>query len=165
MTLPPTKLNLIQVLVDYPKFERRIIWQEFWSNHTSAKYTPPIFKKNKTNLSTKHPTPQPLKTMLSAVKSEIMDPQNWNKARPNLPFNDLIKLQKNKVITLKPCDKGAGIIILDFEPYSTSCNNHLKSKQLQPDGSKKSFYTKVNLKTLDTAKTVEIYNYISDRTF
>ena len=65
----------------------------------------------------------------------------------------MIKLQKNKVITIKPCDKGAGIIILDFEAYITSCNNHLKSEQLQLDGSKKSFYSKVNLKTLDTAKT------------
>ena len=41
--------------------------------------------------------------MLSSVKSEIQDPQNRNKARPNLPkdeleaLNMLIKLQKNKV--------------------------------------------------------------------
>ena len=100
--ITPLKLNLTQVLVDYLKFERRMIWQEFWSNYTSAKYIPPIFKKNKTNLPTKHPTPQPIKVMLSSAKSEIMDPQNRNKARPNLPkeeieaLNELIKLKKTK---------------------------------------------------------------------
>ena len=66
---------------------------------------------------------------------------------------NLLNFKKNKVITIKPCDKGAGIIILDFEAYITSCNNHLKSEQLQPDGSRKPFYSKVDLPTLDTAKT------------
>ena len=60
---------------------------------------------------------------LNGVKSEIEDPKNRNRARPNLPpdelkgLQDLIKLQKDRVITIKPCDKGAGVIILDFEAY------------------------------------------------
>ena len=58
-----------------------------------------------------------------AVKSEILDTENSNKIRPNLPhgeltaLKELISLQRNRVITLKPCDKGAGIIILKFELY------------------------------------------------
>ena len=140
-------------------FERRMIWQEFWSNYTAEEYKPPIFKKIKTNLPTKHPTPQALKIMLSSAKSELQDPKNRNKARPNLPkdeleaLNQLIQLQKQKVITIKPCDKGAGIIILDFDAYIKSCDNHLKSEQIQPDGTKKPYYSKVSPPMLELAKT------------
>ena len=41
--------------------------------------------------------------MLISGKSEIMDPKNWNKARPNLPKDELealnifIQLKKQKV--------------------------------------------------------------------
>ena len=37
------------------------------------------------------------------------------------------KAIKEKVITIKPCDKGAGIIIFNFEEYLRSCNSHLAS--------------------------------------
>ena len=63
---------------------------------------------------------------MNAVKSEIQDPLNRNKCRPNLPpdeiqaLDQLIQLQKDRVITVKPCDKGAGIILLDFDEYMRS---------------------------------------------
>ena len=40
----------------------------------------------------------------------------------------LFKLQKERQIVMKPCDKGAGIIILDFEEYMRACLKHLEAK-------------------------------------
>ena len=95
---------------------------------------------------------------LNATKSEIMDPNNRNKIRPNLPpeeleaLSELIKLQKDKVSAIKPCDKGAGVIILDFDEYIRSCNEHLASKQKQEDGSFKDYYCKVGEDMMEVAK-------------
>ena len=145
----PEKLNLTQVLVDFKRFERTMLWTEFWSGKPKEEYKPPLFKKQKTNLPTKHPTPAALKTMLAATKSEILDPENQNKSRPNLPPGEmkalarLIELQKQQVITIKPCDKGAGIIILDFQEYIRACEVHLSAEQTQLDGSTKPYYQKV----------------------
>ena len=115
--ISPLKLNITQVLVDYAKFERRMLWHEFWANTPKQDYKPPIFKKEKTNLPRNYPTPAGLKSFLNGVKSEIEDPEKRNRIRPNLPqdeiegLRELIKLQKEIRITIKPCDKGAGIII------------------------------------------------------
>jgi hypothetical protein len=108
---------------------------------------------------TKHPTPAGLKVFLNAVKSEIEDQGNRNKSRPNLPpdeldaLAELIKLQKDRVITIKPCDKGAGVIILDYEDYMESCYTHLESHQTQPDGTTKPYYKEVKEEALENIKT------------
>ena len=83
-----------------------------------------------------------------------MDPLNRNKAKKNLPpeetkaIKEIIELQKNKTITVKPCDKGAGIIVLDFEEYLRACNEHLNSMQDENTP----YYKKVDNKTLEIAK-------------
>ena len=52
----------------------------------------------------------------------------------NLPMDEivalkeLIKLQKDREIVIKACDKGAGIMILDFKQYMEACYDHLTSK-------------------------------------
>ena len=154
----PIKLNITQVLVNFARFERSMLWQEFWSNKEKQNFKPPIFKKKKTNLPVKHPTPANLKICLNATKSEILDPLNRNKVRLNLPpeeieaLGELIRLQKEKVITIKPCDKGAGIIILNFDDYLKSCNDHLASKQKQENGEFKNYYCKVESDMLETTK-------------
>ena len=56
------------------------------------------------------------------------------------------------MITIKPCDKGAGIIILDFVEYIRACQEHLNGEQLQPDGTKKPYYKKVEQDALDNIK-------------
>ena len=49
-----------------------------------------------------------------------MDPKNRNEETCNLPeeeiiaLKQLIKLQKGRIITIRPCDKGAGIVVLDL---------------------------------------------------
>ena len=86
------------------------------------------------------------------------DPMNRNKVRPNLPpdelkgLTELVQLQKDRIITIKPCDKGAGVIILDFEAYMSSCYKHLGSEQKQEDGSTKQYYAKVDENKLEEIK-------------
>ena len=131
----PLKLDITQILVDFKRYERTMIWQEFWHNQDSDKnQQPPLFKVRKTNLPKKHKTPNGLKTYLGAVKSEFMDPQNRNRVKSNIPedknnaLKELIKLQKDQVIMIKQCDKGAGIMILDFKEYIRACLKHLDDK-------------------------------------
>ena len=44
-------------------------------------------------------------------------------------LKELIKLERDRVIIIKPCDKGAGTLILDFNSYMKSCYEHLLEKQ------------------------------------
>ena len=107
-----------------------MIWQEYFHEQSSEEKETPIFKLKKTNLPKKYTTPEGIKTYLGAVKSEIMDPLNRNEVNNNMEpeekkaIKELIQLQKDRIITIKPCDKGAGIIILDFPEYKKSCDNH-----------------------------------------
>ena len=102
----------------------------------------PHYSRSKNTTGQKIP-PSPGKLFYQSVKSELKDPQNRNIARPNIPpeelagLKELIHLQRDRVITIKPCDKGAGIIILSFQAYMDSCYKHLNSVQLQSDGTYK----------------------------
>ena len=87
-----------------------------------------------------------------------MDPHNRNKVECNLPpeelraLKELITLLKERKIVIKPYDKGAGIIILDFDEYMRACNGHLNSEQSNGEGDKKPCYTKVEESKLEEAK-------------
>ena len=76
----------------------------------------PICKKKKSNLPKTHTVPNGLKTHLEAVKSEIRDPKNRCQFKSNLPkeeseaLKDLVKLQKERKIVIKQCDKGTGLV-------------------------------------------------------
>jgi hypothetical protein len=56
--------------------------------------------------------------------------------RPNIPkdeteaLNLLIKLQKECQIVIKPCDKGAGIIICNYNDNVTSCEKDSASNSV-----------------------------------
>ena len=60
-----------------------------------------------------------------------MDPRNRETSECNLPveevvaLKELIKLQRERQIIIKAADKGAGIVIVDFQEYMKSCYNHL----------------------------------------
>ena len=128
----PQKLNLTQVLADISEFERTMEWIEFFhdkdkdNDHKGAK----LFKEKKTNRPKDHPTPKGLTTFINSVRSELLDPLNRNKARPNLApdeyegLKELIQLQKERKISVKPADKGAGIVILSFAAYMDQCHKH-----------------------------------------
>ena len=63
-----------------------------------------------------------------------MDHRNRNQEQCNLPkeevlaLKELIRLQRERVIIIKPYDKGAGIMVLNFKDYMSSCYEHLLSK-------------------------------------
>ena len=75
-----------------------------------------------------------------------MDPRNRNQEECNLPpdeiiaLKQLIKLQRERTIIIKPCDKGAGILILDFNDCLKACYEHLFSSLSDT----KQYYEKVD---------------------
>ena len=118
-----------------------------------------IFKINKNNSPKNHKTPDDLKVYLEAAKWELIDNKNRIKTERNMPseevkaIKELIQLQKDRLITIKPCNKGAGIIILDFQEYLRACTDHLNSKQLQTNRESVIHYEKVNSSVVQEAKS------------
>ena len=152
----PKTLDMTQVLVDLKRFERTVIWNEFWYGKEN-KDTPAeqkIFKEQKSNLPKNYVTPGGIKNFLGAIKSDITDPKNKNKVQSNLPveeikaMKELIELEKKCTIVVKPCDKGSGIIVINFDDYITVCKDHLR-KELNS----KPYYEKVEQDVLKIAKT------------
>ena len=91
----PLKLDITQVLVDFKRFERSIIWQEYFHGHESdSDFAARIFKSNKSNLPRNYKTPEGLKTYLNSIKSEIMDHKNRNNVQCNLPQDEIIAMKE-----------------------------------------------------------------------
>ena len=96
-----------------------------------------------------------MKIFLGALKSEMIDPKDRKKAHRNIPKElmeallQLTKIQKDREIVIKRCDKGAGVIILNFKEYISACNPHLGSTLKKPDGSTQQYYTKVDKNILN----------------
>ena len=164
----PLKLDLTQVLVDFKRFERSTIWQEyFYGRENDREFKANIFKSNKSNLPKNYKIPEGLKTYLGSVKSEIMDHRNRNNVKCNLPqdeilaMKELIKLQKDKIIVIKPCDKGAGIIILDYLVYMRACYEHLTTEKVMNNGDSKQYYLRVNEIELEKTKS-KIRNIVQE---
>ena len=156
----PKKLDITQVLVDFRKFKRSITWMEFWHGReeNNQEVERKLFKTEKTNMPKDHTTPEGLSIFLNSVKSEIMDPRNRNGAECNLPMdelnalNELVQLEKDKKIIIKPCDKGAGLMIMNFKDYIEACDEHLNSVQTNKNGEEKKYYRKILNKEQFTAE-------------
>ena len=119
----PYKIDNTLVLTEFRRFERTILWSEFWmekGNNEEREKSKSIFKIQKNNFPN-YKSSESLKAFLNSVKSELMDPLNRKKVSPNLnsdEYNALLelsKLQKERQIVIKQCDKGAGIIILNHD--------------------------------------------------
>ena len=164
----PKKLDITQVLLDFERFKRKMIWKEFFhGQEQEQEYSEPIFKTKKNNMPKDHITPHGLTTFLNSIRSEIMDPKNRNEEKCNLPkeeieaLTDLINLQKDRKVVIKACDKGSGIIVLNFEDYLRSCYLHLTEEQEQSDGSSKPYYKLVNENEVVKSK-IEIIRVLED---
>ena len=72
-------------------------------------------------------------------------------------LKELIKFQRDRVIIIKPCDKGTELLILDFRSYMKSCYEHLLSKQSLTQN----YYKKVADLELERAKA-KIYNTLEE---
>ena len=91
----PGKLDITQVLVDWKRFERTMIWKEWWyCNENETNFKENIFKPKKTNLPRNYKVPNGLKTYLGAVKPEIVDPKNRHKAECNIPPDEVKALKE-----------------------------------------------------------------------
>ena len=64
------------------------------------------------------------------------------------------QVKKEKTIIIKPCDMGAGIIILDYEVYFKACYEHLFLVQKNEGEPPKLYFTNVN----DAQKRQQIYS-------
>ena len=158
----PLKLDITQVLVDFNRFSRAVIWHEYWyGKDTDEAYKKQIFKSKKSNLPKNYSSPAGLKTFLGAIRSEIMDPKNRNSKECNIPpdeivaLQELIKLQKERVIIIKAANKGAGIVILNFQDYMKACYEHLLSSAptQNTQNDPHMYYTAVNEFALEEAKS------------
>ena len=137
-TLAPTRS---EIKADCKKFSRRVLFTERFHDSQNQNYTPPLFKTDKSNLPV-GPSPRYLTAFLNATETNLCDKTNWNKKllNPkirNIPDDEykallnLRKLQNDRIITIKPADKGSGICIIDYQDYVESCNIHLNSTQPQ----------------------------------
>ena len=71
-------------LAEFRRFERCLVWKEYFADHEQTEYVPPIFKKTKTNMPKNYSVPEPPKTFIHGIKLEICDPENRNEVHPNL---------------------------------------------------------------------------------
>ena len=139
------------------------IWTEFWYGREQQDQDVHIFKQLRSNLPKNYSVPEDLKIFLNSVKSEFMDQGNRNSVLCNLPPDELQalkhlqELQRDRKIVVKPCDKGAGIILLNFEDYLKSCYEHLTSLQSEDTP----YYIQVNDIAIEEAK-MAIRNIIDD---
>ena len=62
---------------------------------------------------------------------------------------------------IKPCDKGAGIMILDYLVYMRACYEHLMLEKILSDGESKKYYCRVDNMELDYTK-VKIRNLVQE---
>ena len=152
----PKKLDFTQVQVDFQRFKRSAIWTEFWHGRDQEEeVSMPIFKTEKNNLPKNYSTPKELRVFLDSIESELHDPRNRNEDICNLPVEELnalkeiITLQRERKIVVKACDKGAGVIILNFEDYLKACYEHLTSKTANGI----SYYKQVDELEIERAKT------------
>ena len=151
----PLKLDITQILTDFRRFERTMLWKEFWFGKDSEEdYAPPMFKKRKLNFPRNHTAPRGLRNCLAAVKSELADPKNRHRVTSNIKedkkeaLHKLVKLQKERQTVIKPCDKGIGMIILNFHEYLRAALDHLEATTATGE----KYYKKVNDSVLKEAK-------------
>ena len=139
----------------------------FYGSESDNEFNEKIFKVSKTNLPKNYKSPEGLKTYLGSIRSELMDHKNRNDVPCNAPqdevkaLRELIKLQKEKIIVIKPCDKGAGIMILDYLVYMRACYEHLMSEKILSDGEIKKYYCRVDNMDLEYTK-VKIRNLVQE---
>ena len=119
----------------------------------------PKYSRKRNPTSHKTIKPQTPLTFLGALKSELTDPENRNPAKCNLPqkeinaLKELISLQREHKIMIKRCDKGSGIIVLDYDDYMSAAKKHLDSKHELESGETVPFYSEVEIEAIENAKS------------
>ena len=128
----PDKLNITQVKTELNRYERSMLWKDFWFenepnifNEEDSEYVKSVFKSNQTNLP-KGGTSDHLKIYLHSVHSDIIGScrkRSETKKKYNLLQEEQIALkalrevQSKGEITIKECDKGGGVCIMSTHDY------------------------------------------------
>ena len=120
------------------QWERSRRWKEFWHkkrqdddmDNTEDEElleegaTENIFrdKSKKTNLPRNHSVPQALTACIAATHFEVLGSQ-LNQVQPNIQpevraaGKDLVMLQREREVVIKPTDKTGGVCVMDFADY------------------------------------------------
>ena len=100
-TIISLKLDITQVLVDWRRFDRSTIWHEFWfGSEQNNDYEAQLFKSKKIYIYIKIYIQPLLKIFFNSVRSEIMDPNNRNYVKCNLPLDKLQALKAYLICSL-----------------------------------------------------------------
>ena len=143
------------------RLDRTMRWMEYFgdNNDTGASDTESgeeeegrapraPWQKTKTNLPKTAP-PAPLRTFLNAYRSDILGSQ-LNKINTNLnseeqtALDELADLQKQRLITIKPCDKTGGVAIINTTDYINSLEKQLAATFTDENGVKSEYFEKLD---------------------
>ena len=100
----------------------------------------------KTNHPRNHSTPAALKSCIAANMMNIPSSVNIRKVRPNISpamraaVGELIDLQRERVIVIKPSDKAGGFVIMDFDTYKADMDKKMEEKFVDTDSVEKLKY-------------------------
>ena len=151
------------------QWERSMRWREYWhkqkqqegldivteSEEEEEIVTENIFrsKEQKTNLPRRHSVPAALTACIAATRYSVLGAQ-LKKLYPNIcpevrpGGKDLVTLQRERAVTIKPSDKTGGMCIMDFEEYKEGMEEKLDEKFVDRDGAVKNKYVKCTEKQL-----------------
>ena len=170
----PQKFNRTEVEASMMQWERTMRWKEYWYSQRQKEQGESssdgdddeveiettrenIFKDKalKTNLPRKHSVPAALTSCISATRYSVLGAKLTN-TQPNIPADvgaagkDLVTLQRERCITIKPSDKTGGVCIMDFDDYKEGMDIKLKEKFTDRGGEEKDKYVKCSEKQLRT---------------
>ena len=172
----PKKFNRTEVEASLLRWERSMRWKEYWykqrqqalatvveeeeeeeeeEREVNTRYEDRIFKDKeiKTNLPRNHPVPAALANCISATRYAILS-SPLNQSRPNISpeiragGQDLVTLQREKVLMVKPSDKAGGYCLMDFADYKEEMEEKLKEKFVDTSGELKDKYVQIQQKEL-----------------
>ena len=171
----PNKLNITQIKTELDRYERSILWKDFWfenkNEHSNEEtdYVKSVLKSNKTNFPVSRASSQ-LRMYLNSIHSDVVgscSKRHETKKKYNLSreeraaIQSLKEAQSSGTITIKECDKGGGVCIMNTEDYVNEMNTQLTTVFKNNDETESHFYTPVTKDVLEK-KRKEISKFIND---
>ena len=148
----PKTVNTTGVIAGFEKFGRNCKFQEhLYKNNPdmeSETFIKKPWKPVKTNLPDSAPSPE-LNTFLNGSLACVLG-SDLNKVHTNLPVNEhrameqLINLQKERKITIKPCDKTGGTAILNTTDYTESMHRILNATTKDEHGIEQRYFQQLD---------------------
>jgi hypothetical protein len=126
----PTYVNVNEIKSDIQNFKRRCRLAYQFRNHDNndRQPSPGPFPKEKSTYNPPANENENLETFLNMIEGDILNKQNWNKMRSNLPSNErsaLDNLKSRKDIVIKAADKGGSTVVMDTQWYQQECEKQL----------------------------------------